>query len=369
MDWGIVDNLVVDSDFNYDGSISVEVIGEIWTTNDLSGTQLNSIVLATGGIYISGDSQNINFNDGFQSSLYFAAAGTYFMHIKVVVEGYIADGLIEFNGLINPQAQTFNRSLQQTEIGQDGILVVANADNYVKVQRTTSDPMIDIKTSNTGPGLRITNTNVGGKAIQVLDGDILLSGTGNNFVVNGGFIGTENTAAGIRMGTTGGNSVLMGANFPSQGSNVATARLRPGTPKFGLSGRELIFDSSTLRVKTNIEDYPISAYESIRRIRPVLYTPLNIVNSTTYETDGEEDYAEMYPMPNAKEYIGKQGGFIAEWLDSDPELRRYVSYGVSGSAVTVDSLAYDKLIVPLTKTVQILMDKVEALEAYISSSL
>ena len=113
----------------------------------------------------------------------------------------------------------------------------------------------------------------------------------------------------------------------------------------------------------------ISAYESIRRIRPVLYTPLKVVNSTTYEINGEENYDEMYPMPNAKEYIGKQGGFIAEWLDEDPELRRYVSYGVSGSAVTVDSLAYDKIIVPLTKTVQILMDKVEALEAYISGSL
>jgi hypothetical protein len=161
----------------------------------------------------------------------------------------------------------------------------------------------------------------------------------------------------------------MGANWPSQGQNVATARLRPGTTKFGIGGRELIFDSSTLRIKKDIEDYPISAYESIRRLRPVLYTPLNVVNSTTYETDGEEDYENSYPMPNAKEYIGKQGGFIAEWLDEDPEMRKYCSYGVSGSAITVDSLTYDKIVVPLTKAVQILMDKVEALEAYISGSL
>jgi hypothetical protein len=229
--------------------------------------------------------------------------------------------------------------------------------------------MIDIKTSNTGPGLRITNTNASGRAIQVLDGDILLSGANNNFIVNGGYIGTENTTGGIRFGTIGNNSVLMGANWPSQAANVATARLRPGTTKFGIGGRELIFDSSTIRVKTNIEEYPNSAYESIRKIRPVLYTPLKIANTTTYETNGEESYDDMYPMPNAKEYIGKQGGFIAEWLDEDPEMRRYVSYGVSGSAVTVDSLAYDKIIVPLTKTVQILMDKVEALEAYISGSL
>jgi hypothetical protein len=226
--------------------------------------------------------------------------------------------------------------------------------------------MIDIKTSNTGPGLRITNTNASGKSIQVLDGDILLSGTGNNLMVNGGFIGTENVAAGIRMGTNGTESVLIGANFPAQGSPSRTARLRPGTPKFGIStGRELISDSSTIRIKKDIEDYPNSAYESIRRIKPVLFTPLASVDS-----DVEEDYSQNYPlMENPKEYVGKQGGFIAEWLDMDPELRRFCNYGISGSASVLESVSYDRLVVPLTKTVQILMDKVEALEAYISGSL
>jgi hypothetical protein len=207
-----------------------------------------------------------------------------------------------------------------------------------------------------------------------LDGDIYLSGTGNNFRVAGGWIGTDNTnTGGVRMGLNpvGGTaeSCLIGSNFPSQGTNVATARLRIASPatKLGITGRELIFDSSTIRVKTNIEDYPNSAYESIRKIRPVLYTPLITKNSTTYENPVEDTY-EGYPMPNPKEYIGKQGGFIAEWLDADSEMRRYVVYGKNGDTVTTDAISYDKLIVPLTKTVQILMDKVEALEAYISSS-
>ena len=228
---------------------------------------------------------------------------------------------------------------------------------------------MQITTHRAQLGLRITNGNASGRAIEVLDGDIYLSGTGNNLRIAGGWIGTDNTTGGIRFGTDGTNSKLTGGNFPSQGSNVATARLRPGNTVFGITGRELIFDSSTIRIKTNIEDYPNSAYDSIKRLRPVLYTPLKVVNSSTYETDGEEDYQNTYPMPNAKEYIGKQGGFIAEWLDADPELRRYVSYGVSGSMVTMDSLSYDKIVVPLTKAVQILMDKVEALEAHISGSL
>jgi len=367
LDWGAVPFLSVETDFTFAGNINVEVIGEIWTTPDFTGTQLNNIVLAYAyNISFSGYSANLNYNDGFQSSIYFGAAGTYYMHVKVVVEGYISAGVIEFNGDVDAQSQTFNSSLQQTEIGQDGILVVANVDNYVKVQRTTSDPMIDVKTSNAGPGLRITNTNASGRAIEVLDGDILLSGTGNNFIVNGGYIGTQNVAAGIRMGTNGTESVLIGANFPAQGSPSRTARLRPGTPKFGIStGRELISDSSTIRIKKDIEDYPTSAYESIRNIKPILFTPLASVHS-----DEEEDYSQNYPlMENAKEYVGKQGGFIAEWLDKDPELRRFCNYGVSGSVSVLESVSYDRIVVPLTKTVQILMDKVEALEAYISGSL
>jgi hypothetical protein len=366
LDWGGYTGLSAETNFFFDGNLNLEIIGEIWDSSDLSGTQVTSIILSNMYVASSNYAANFVFNGGYPSSIYFAAAGTYYMHVKVVVEGVITTGLIEFQGSADANSETFESSLDQTELGRDGILVAANSNNYVKVQRTTSDPMIDIKTSNSGPGLRITNSNASGKSIQVLDGDILLSGTGNNLMVNGGFIGTENTAAGIRMGTVGSDSVLIGANFPAQGSPSRTARLRPGTPKFGIStGRELISDSSTIRIKKDIEDYPTSAYESIRRIKPVLFTPLASIHS-----DEEEDYSQNYPlMENAKEYVGKQGGFIAEWLDMDPELRRFCNYGISGSASVLESVSYDRIVVPLTKTVQILMDKVEALEAYISSSL
>jgi hypothetical protein len=371
LDWGSGDNIYAIASNNFSGYFTIFVSAQIWTTDDFSGTLIDSFTLAFSSNDINSpfDEANVQFSDGYAKSITFPTAATYYVHTTTHTYGYGSDGTVTVTGNLQPAAESFSAQLNQTEIGGDGILVVADSTNYVKIQRTTSAPIIDIKSTASTPGLRITNTNASGRAIEVLDGDILLSGAGNNFIVNGGYIGTENTAAGIRFGTLSGNSVLMGANWPSQGQNVATARLRPGTTKFGIGGRELIFDSSTLRIKKDIEDYPISAYESIRRLRPVLYTPLNVVNSTTYETDGEEDYENSYPMPNAKEYIGKQGGFIAEWLDEDPEMRKYCSYGVSGSAITVDSLTYDKIVVPLTKAVQILMDKVEALEAYISGSL
>jgi hypothetical protein len=273
-------------------------------------------------------------------------------------------------GQLTPSTITTSLQFAQTEVGRDGMIVLTNSTNYASIKRTTTAPIIQIATDGAYPGIEIANTNPSAtaKAIRVTAGDVLLTGTGNNLMVNGGFIGTENTAAGVRMGTDGTNSVLMGANWPQQNQNVATARLRPGNTKFGIAGRELIFESSTIRVKNDVEDYPENAYNSIKKIRPVLFTPMQVKNTTSYEIVGEEDYQSTYPMPNAKEYIGKQAGFIAEWLDGDPELRRFVQYGKSGSLVTTDSLAYDKLIVPLTKTVQILMNKIEALEAHISSS-
>jgi hypothetical protein len=374
LDWGSAEYIQADSSFSpmFSGYFEMFVGAQIWDTPDFSGNLIDSFTMgnSTGMLTGPGETLNVYFSDGYSKSITFPTAGDYYIHVTVYGYGYASSGNVVINSYLDAASESFIAQLDQTEIGSDGVLVVASAANYVKIQRTTAAPMIDIKTNGSTPGLRITNANISAtaKAIEVLAGDVSLSGAGNNVIVNGGYIGTELTTDGVRMGIEGGKSRLSGQDWPSQSENVATARLRPGSTVLGIAGRELIFDSSTIRVKNNIEDYPNSAYESIKKIRPVLYTPLNIIDSNTYETGGESDYSS-YPMPNPKEYIGKMGGFIAEWLDEDPELRRYVSYGVSGSVVTTDSLSYDKIVVPLTKAVQVLMHKVEALEAKISSSL
>jgi hypothetical protein len=366
------DAITLESDSNFSGGYaSLYVAVECWTTSTRSGTNLSYYNLAfTTGIYGANESQNSYYPSG-TFSVTFPTAGTYYFHTVTTLYGYIPyTSTLSVYGQLNPSTIAPSLQFAQTEVGRDGMIVLSNSTNYASIKRTTTAPIIQIATDGAYPGIQITNTNISAaaKAIEVLKGDILCTGAGNNIMVNGGFIGTENTSVGIRMATDGTNSVLVGANFPQQNVNVATARLRLGT-KVGITGRELIFESSTIRAKTDIEDYPESAYESIKNIRPVLFTPLNIINSNTFESDGKEDIGLSYPMANPKEYIGKQGGFIAEWLDADPEMRRFVSYGVSGSAITCDSLMYDKLIVPLTKTVQVLINKVEALETHISSSM
>ena len=366
------DTITLDSDSSFSGGYaSLYVAIECWNNPTRTGTNYLYYSLASDpGIYGPSQTSNTSYNS-YTFSVTFPTAGTYYFHTITTLYGYIPyTATLTVTGDLNPNTIAPSLQFAQTEVGRDGMIVLSNSSNYASIKRTTTAPIIQIATDGSYPGIQITNTNVSAaaKAIEVLAGDILCTGAGNNIMVNGGFIGTENTSVGIRMATDGTNSVLVGANFPQQNVNVATARLRLGT-KVGISGRELIFESSTIRAKTDIEDYPESAYESIKNIRPVLFTPLNIINSNTFESDGKEDIELSYPMPNPKEYIGKQGGFIAEWLDADPEMRRFVSYGVSGSAITCDSLMYDKLIVPLTKTVQVLINKVEALETHISSSM
>jgi hypothetical protein len=371
LDWGSANYITADSSFSpaFSGYFDLYIDAGIWTTPDFSGTLIDSFALANSSGMINGPSETLNmsFSDGYSKSITFPSAGTYYIHVSTYGYGYSSTGNVVIYGYVDAASDSFTIQLNQTEIGGDGFLVVADNSNYVKIQRTISAPIIDIKTDKAYPALRITNSNASGRAIEVLDGDIYSSGTGNNIRVNGGWIGTDNVAQGIRMGTDGTNATVMG-QFPGQGAAAATARLRPGNTKFGIAGRELVFDSSTIRIKGDIEDYPNSAYESIKNIKPVLYTPLNSINND-FETDGPEDYALNYPMENPKEYIGKQGGFIAEWLDADVELRKYVTYGKNSDGnVTTDAISYDRLVVPLTKAVQILMDKVEALEAYVSAS-
>jgi hypothetical protein len=368
LNWGTTNTLVATSNSTFAGDFEMFLTAEIWTTNGFTGTQIDTFTLAypNGFIDSNNESMNLIFNSGYSYTITFPAAGTYYIFTRLSTFGNIYFGTVTISGNIDAQAQSFNVQLNQTEIGGDGLLVIADSANFASVKRTTSEAIIKIATNGAFPGIEIGNTNAStsAQAIKVTGGDVLLTGAGNNLMVNGGFIGTENTTAGIRLGTDGTNSVVIGASFPESSAPARTARLRPAGPKFGITGRELISDSSTIRIKKDIEDYPNSAYESIRRIRPVLFTPMAAVNS-----DVEEDYSINYPLiPNPKEYIGKHGGFIAEWLDADPELRRYCNYGISGSVSVLEAVSYERLVVPLTKTVQILMDKVEALEAYISSS-
>jgi hypothetical protein len=85
------------------------------------------------------------------------------------------------------------------------------------------------------------------------------------------------------------------------------------------------------------------------------------------EGSGSYDYTNTFSFENPREYMGKMPGFLAEDLDEHPELRKFLNYEQEETPIP-RSVHYDRLTVLLTKAVQTLMEKVENLEAYISSS-
>jgi hypothetical protein len=309
-------------------------------------------------------------NNSSTFTVSFPTAGTYYFHTVTYLYGFVPYGsVLNVYGQITPDSIVPTLSLDQTEIGRDGMIVLSDTNNYASIKRTTTAPIVDIKTNGGAltPGIRIANTATGTdvRAIQVDDGDIYCSGLGNNIRVNLGWIGTDYITDGIRMGTDGNKSILILQDPPAYNPIGGDAgRLRPNQTALGITGYRLTYDSSTRRYKTEIEEYPSSAYDSIKKLKPILFVPKDGENM---EGSGSYDYSNTFSFENPREYMGKMPGFLAEDLDEHPELRKFLNYEQEETPIP-RSVHYDRLTVLLTKAVQTLMEKVENLEAYISSS-
>jgi hypothetical protein len=336
-------------------------------------TLVTSLPLGYSG-EIDGPNQTVytTFNT-YGISIELTAGVTYTARLQVITYGYSSGTVTITGGQLNADTQTLTTSLQQLEIGQNGISIIANANNYVKLERYTvgsgtDKPIIDIKTDRPNtPGLRIQNSDTTGRAIEVLDGDIYISGNNNNVRIFGGWIGTDNTTAGIRIGTntSTGQSILILQNPPAYNPLGGDAgRLRPNQTALGLTGYRLTYDSSTRKRKTEIEGFPDDALSSIKKLKPILFVPKD---GEDMMGSGSYDYSLTYKFKNPREYIGKLPGFLAEDLDEHSDLRKFVSYEQETTPIP-RSIHYDRITVLLAKAVQILTDKVEALEAYISGS-
>jgi len=361
--------IITDSNFT-SGYASVSVTIEGWTNPTRTGTNFLHYNLAYGA-YVSGPDASVSTtNNSSTFTVSFPTAGTYYFHTVTYLYGFVPYGsVLTVYGQITPDSITPTLSLNQTEIGRDGMIVLSDTNNYASIKRTTTAPIVDIKTNGGAitPGIRIANTATGAdvRAIEVLDGDIYCSGVGNNIRVNLGWIGTDYTADGIRMGTDGNKSILILQDPPAYNPIGGDAgRLRPNQTALGITGYRLTYDSSTRRYKTEIEEYPSSAYDSIKKLKPILFVPKDGENM---EGSGSYDYTNTFSFENPREYMGKMPGFLAEDLDEHPELRKFLNYEQEETPIP-RSVHYDRLTVLLTKAVQTLMEKVENLEAYISSS-
>ncbi len=361
------------SAFNGYGDIEVEYGIRVYVN---STSELVNEFIITSGYWGGGFDETFLYLGGYAGSYSFVApvAGstTYRFHAFYRAYGQKASGVVvfEFPSTTTPVIDAAP-NVDVVELTNSGIQIASSAARYLKLPRPAGNPLIEGKgyislyNDTVNPTIKLlapspSGTTAGGIDFGTSAGALTMNN--NNITLNGG----GSTTAGIihvnfgtsyvmRLGGQSNESIIISNAWPNQATNVATARLRPNT-KLGMSGRELIFDSSTIRVKKDVEDYPENAYEIIKNIKPVLYWP-----RARRDSDELEEYNS--------EYVGKLGGFIAEWLDAEPELRRYVAYETTEeNPMDPSAIAYDKMVVPLTKAVQMLMAKVEKLEAIISGS-
>jgi len=140
------------SDFTGYGFASVHL--DIYDTPDYTGNLIWSYTLASTpvGINSPGD-EDFTTLSAQALTVTFPAADTYYVHTRVFVYGY-ADTAFGIAGSIDPSSVTLSLQQAQTEIGSDGFIVLADNNNYASIKRTTSEPIIDIKTNQAYPALK-----------------------------------------------------------------------------------------------------------------------------------------------------------------------------------------------------------------------
>jgi hypothetical protein len=358
--WGAGVGNIAQTSNNYSGAtrlvLRVNIHSSITPTDaNLVSTQ---IIGNTDWIYNPSQLYSLFISASYTS--FNLSAGTYYIFTVWETQGTISTGTITLNGSKNPSPTTFSSQLSQIEITDKGLMIVQDAGKYIKAEINTGNPILQIyqnDTSLSNSALYLENTAANGTALIVNGGDSLFR---DNVIFYENIEFSPGSAYAISMGDDAGQSVLIGRNWPAGAlANVNNARLRSAT-RLGITGHELARDTSTIRIKKDIEDFPKdTAYESIKKIKPILFWPKDKIDGTGYE-----DYNAAYlNIEKPKEYIGKQGGFIAEWLDSDSSLRSFVSYDEDGKPI---SITYDRLTVPIVAAMQKLMEKVELLETEIA---
>jgi hypothetical protein len=354
--WGAGVTNILQTSFGYSGAVRLLLRIDIHTSptpniSNLVGTQ---IIGSTNYVYNPSSFYNLSINTTYTN--FNLSAGTYYIFTSWVFEGNISAGTVTLNGSKDPAPTIFSNQLNQIEITDEGILVVQDSGKYLKAEINVGSPILQIYQNDTtlsNAALFLENTAGNGTALLVNGGDSLFRGKAifyDNIEVNPG------SAYAITMGDDAGQSVLIGRNWPAGAlANLNNARLRAAT-RLGIVGHELARDTSTIRIKAGIEGYSSeTAYDSIKNIKPILFWPKDKIDGSGYE-----DYDAAYPnIKNPKEYIGKQGGFIAEWLDSDKNLRSFVSYDETGKPI---SISYDRLTVPIIAAMQKMIERMELLE-------
>jgi hypothetical protein len=181
--WGMGGLIDYQASQYYSGNVSVDVYLEIHTSaTPTTSTIVHNFLIASGNdLTTPFQVRSLNSNTA-PKSLYFTA-GTYYVFVTVHTAGSINftspagfyGSNVEVGGTIfTPSAVAFVGALNQTELTDEGLLVIQDPNKYAKISRNSSEDFIKIsQDSVTYAGISVQNfKGKGNPAITIVKGDV-----------------------------------------------------------------------------------------------------------------------------------------------------------------------------------------------------
>jgi hypothetical protein len=301
-------------------------------------------------------------------SLYFQSGVTYYVFVSVNKYGSIGFGgggnYVDVSGMtFTPSAVSLTLGLDQTELTDEGLLIVQDANKYAKISRLSTDDFVQIsQNSTTKAGISVQNfKGKGNPAITIVKGDVA--------VLDGRI---EFNQAGVDRGFNINWTKGAPANYEGHLGQVMDAgQLRPSIRFNNIAGAGAV--GGTMRgVEISLANGWIGRNTSSRRFKEdIAYwehpSVLDVVNSVEVKTF-------YWKVDKDKDYRAPNIGLIAEEL-LEAGLEEYVGFEPDRDENGIEKLNPDGskvmlpydidktgLVFPLWRAVQELSQKVKDLE-------
>jgi hypothetical protein len=354
--------------FGYIGNIGMDIYIEIHNSATPSvGTLVHNIRIGEGpSVDQSGEEDGVYpINNAL--SLYFQSGVTYYVFVSVNKYGSISFGgssYVDLTGMtFTPSAVTLTLGLDQTELTDEGLLIVQDANKYAKISRNSSEDFIKVsQNSATYAGINATNfLGKGNPAITLTKGDLK--------VLDGRI---EFNQPGVDRGFSVNWTKGAPSNYEGQLGQVMDAgQLRPSIRFNNIAGAGAV--GGTMRgVEISLANGWIGRNTSSRRFKEdIAYwehpSVLDVVNAVEVKTF-------YWKVDAGKDYRAPNIGLIAEEL-LEAGLEEYVGFEPDRDENGVEKLNPDGtkimlpydidktgLVFPLWRAVQELSQKVKDLE-------
>ena len=311
--------------------LSVDVIDT--STNAVVGTIYVGSANLVNNQYGSPSSQNVAIADAYSGGDYLNLQTGVTYKLRTVLDYYVTSAwytgtfvIAAGSTSITPGSKSYTLQIDQTELTNDGLQVIASTSNYVRMQRggySTRNAVIytegnsDFNNSAASDSTSTTTQNASGAAIRLYN---------------------SQGAAGYALNVVSGQSRFANLAFTTGGT--------PNRVVYVTQEGLIVNANSDKTLKENIRPYT-NGLAQILELNPV-----------SFNWKDKRMYGDNLDL-----------GLIAQDVEPIlPELVGTSTFGQEDESKFKLNLNYEKLVIPLINAVKELSAKVDKLEAYISSS-